>query len=128
MIGGEIRKLGGVITYTIVLQYKYVGRVVHDEFGDEENRAEFIRSNISVNLISHRAVYVYLDFVHIYKKNKILKICRALSTLKWRKIGEHGEHLALGHGENWRARRALKNRGENGEHSENRDRGEILRP
>jgi len=80
LIGGEIRKPSGVTTYTIVMQYKYVGLVVHDEFGDEENRAEFIRSNISVNLISRRAVYVYLDFVHICKKNKILKICRMLST------------------------------------------------
>ena len=55
----------------MILQYKYIGRVVHDlklkiyELGDEENRAEFIESNVSVNFIPRRAVYFYLNFVHI---------------------------------------------------------------
>ena len=41
------------------------------EHSDEESRAEFIRSDISVNFISCRVVYVYLEFVHICKKNEI---------------------------------------------------------
>ena len=54
----------------MILQYKYVGWVVHDlknkiyELDDEENKAKFIRSNVSVNIISCRAVYVYLEFIH----------------------------------------------------------------
>ena len=29
-IGGEVRALGGPTTWTMILQYKYVERVVHD--------------------------------------------------------------------------------------------------
>ena len=75
----------------MILQCKYVGRVVHDlkikiyELGDEENRAEFIRSIVSMNFISYRAVYVYLEFIHICIKNKI----SVLSTEHRSKFGEY---------------------------------------
>ena len=51
------------------------------ELDDEENKAEFIRSNVSVNFISCGAVYVYLEFIHI---------CIAGSSFGW------SHHLAFG--------------------------------
>jgi len=80
----------GATTQTIILQYKYVGRVVHDlkikiyELGDEENRAEFIRSNVSVNFISCRAIYVYLKFIHICIKNEISVLSTGYRSKIWR--------------------------------------------
>jgi len=95
------------------------------ERNDEESRAEFIRNDISVNFISCIAVYVYLEFVHICKKNEIpmlsnghwSKIWRVLSTIPWRTLVKMENRV-----ENWRPWR----------NSETvvkfRDRGEIWRP
>ena len=77
-------------TQTMILQYKYIGRVVHDlklkiyELSDEENIAEFIESNVSVNFISCRAVYVYLEFIHTYIKDEISMLSTGHRSKIWR--------------------------------------------
>ena len=101
------------------------------ELDDEENRVEFIRSNALMNFISYRAVYVYLEFIHICIKVKISvlstrhrsKFWRVLSTWKWREYlaincGEFWRVLSTIPWQNWRTWRDLENMEKFGEHGE----------
>ena len=54
------------------------------ECNDEESKAKFIRNDILVNFISCRAVYVYLEFVHICKKNEIPVLSTGRCSKMWR--------------------------------------------